>query len=160
MPLAPKPEPPTSELRTKAFSVKASDLGLDEAQTGKVWGVIMETGYLEAMFSLVVFGESTTSIYFGNGGGIIGAGEHASVRQAAGSLLKAANANLLKLVPVQAPSLPHVGEVKFYFQTYAGLYTASAQEEILGNGKHQLSPLFYAAHAVITAVRENTPGRK
>jgi hypothetical protein len=120
----------------------------------------METGYPEALFSLVVFGEGTTSIYFGNGGGVIGAGEHAPVRAAAADLLKAANHNLSKLSPVQAPSLPHIGEVRFYFRTHSGLYAVSAEEEQLGEGKHQLSPLFYAAHNVITAVRENTPEPK
>ncbi len=160
MPLVPEPKPPVSELRGKAFSVKPSDLGLNESQTGKVWGVIMETGYPEALFSLVVFGEGSTSMYFGNGGGIIGAGEHPPVRQAAGKLLKAANSNLSDLTPVQSPALPRVGEVTFYFRTYSGLYSAGAREEDLGNGKHRLSPLFYAAHEVITAVRENTPERK
>ncbi len=160
MPLTPEPTPPTSELRAKAFSVKPSDLGLKEAETGKVWGFIMETGYPETLFSLVVFGEGTTSIYFGNGGGIIGAGEHASVRSAGTELLKVANQNLAQLKPVQAPKLPHVGEVTFYFRTHSGLFAATAQEELLGEGKHHLSPLFYLAHNVITAVRENTPERK
>jgi len=44
MPLTPEPLPPTSKLRANAFSVKPSELDLDEAKTGKVWGVIMETG--------------------------------------------------------------------------------------------------------------------
>lgn len=158
MTLTPEPLPPTSKLRTHAFSVRPSELGLNEAETGKVWGVIMETGYPEALFSLVVFGEGTTSIYFGNGGGIIGAGEHAPVRAAAAKLLTAAGDNLSKLMPVQAPTLPEIGEVKFYFRTHLGLYAASAQEDLLGEGKHQLSALFYLAHGVITAVRENTPG--
>lgn len=42
---------------------------------------------------------------------------------------------------------------------YLGLYTASAQEDLLGAGKHRLSPLFYLAHGVITAVRQNTAER-
>lgn len=158
MPLTPEPQPPTSELRARAFSVNAAELGLSEATTGAVWGVIMETGYAEALCSLVVFAEGTTSIYLGNGGGIIGAGEHAPVRAAAAELLKAANQNLSKLDPVQAPSLPHIGDVTFYFRTHSGLYAISAQEELLGGGKHPLSPLFYSAHNVMAAVRENTPG--
>ena len=36
-----------------------------------VWGVVMETGYPEAVVTLVSLGDRTTSLYFSNGGGII-----------------------------------------------------------------------------------------
>ena len=157
MPLTPEPVSPSSDLRDHSFSVTPSELELDEPTTGKVWGVIMETGYAEALFTLIVFADGCTSIYFGNGGGIIGAGEHAPVRAAAAELLKAANQNLSKLTFIQAPTLPQVGETKFYFRTHDGLYGASAPENSLGEGEHELSPLFYSAHDVIAAVRENTP---
>lgn len=73
------------------------------------WGVIMETGYSEALVSLVVFAEGTTSIYFGNGGGAIGAGEHQPVRAAGRKLLIQAAEHLSQLLPVASPVLPRVG---------------------------------------------------
>ena len=38
--------------------------------------------------------------------------------------------------------------------TTKGILTAEEAEETLGAGEHSLSPLFYAAHDVITGLRE------
>jgi hypothetical protein len=70
-------------LRERALAVAALELGLaPTAARPRVWGVVMETGHAEGGATLVVFAEGTTSLYFSNGGGIIGAGEHAIVRTA------------------------------------------------------------------------------
>jgi len=56
-------------LRQHALTVSAADLGLGPtADRPQVWGVVMETGYPEAVATLVVLGEGTTSLYFSNGG--------------------------------------------------------------------------------------------
>jgi hypothetical protein len=154
--IVPTPQGPTAELRRMAFARTAQELGLNATDTGPVWGVIMEIGFSEALVSLVVFAEGSTSLYFGNGGGIIGAGEHASVRKAAGALLSVASINLKDMTDVKSPELPQVGEVRFYSLTYTGIRSASAIEDELGAGGHRLSQLFYAAQNVITAVRESS----
>jgi hypothetical protein len=83
-------------LRQHALTVSAADLGLGPtADRPQVWGVVMETGYPEAVATLVVLGEETTSLYFSNGGGVIGAGEHAAVR-AAGEILLASAEQYLR----------------------------------------------------------------
>ncbi len=157
MTLAPEPVPPTSELRSRVFSYSPEQIGLQESQTGSVWALIMETGYAEAVVSLVVIADGTISLYFGSGGGVIGAGEHQPVLDAAGVLLHGANIELPKLLAVAAPSLPRVGEVKFYARTYKGLFMAACPEEELATGAHPLWQLYGAAQDVITAIRENTP---
>lgn len=173
MPLVPEPQPPMSELRAKAFNVAHSELELEEAQTGPVWAVFMETGFPEALISLLVFADGSTSLYFGNGGGVIGAGEHEAVRVASASMLREAAASLPLLSPVDGPDLPQVGEVKFYARTYAtiqdlavqgvsgqsssSLFSAAADEQTLLNTDHSLTDLFAAGHAVIAAIREHTP---
>ncbi len=42
----------------------------------------METGYREAVATLVGVVDGTSSLYFSNGGGFIGAGSHAAVAEA------------------------------------------------------------------------------
>jgi hypothetical protein len=54
--------------------------------------------------------------------------------------------------------LPAEGRVRFYLRTFSGTVSADADEEDLGNMRDQLSALFHAGHAVITAVREATSG--
>ncbi len=147
-------------LRERALTVPAADLGLVPAPSRPhVWGVLMETGYPEAVATLVVLADGTTSLYFSSGGGIIGAGEHDSVRTASDVFLSAAEESVVDFAKTGATPLPQVGRVTFYVRTFEGPVGAEASERDLGEGRHTLSPLFHAGHAVITAIRESTPSR-
>ena len=100
-------------LRQQALTVDAADLGLGPtADRTHVWGVVMETGYPEAVATLVVFGDGTTSLYFSNGGGMVGAGEHDVVRAASKLLLSSAEAHLNGFAVVAETPLPEVGRVR------------------------------------------------
>ena len=61
-------------LRQQVLTLDPLSLGLDPSASNRVWGVLMETGYPEAVASLVVIADGTVSLYFSNGGGIIGVG--------------------------------------------------------------------------------------
>jgi hypothetical protein len=100
----------------------------------------------------------TTSLYFSNGGGVIGAGEHNAVRAAAEHLLSSAEEHLDGFTAVAAMPLPPLGQVRFYIRTFNGTLSAEANEDDLGEGRHKLSPVFHAAHPVSSAVRESTGG--
>jgi len=54
---------------------------------------------------------------------------------------------------------PKDGQTIFYLLTDAGVFTASAREQDLGEERHAWSPLFHAAHEVIGQYRliEQTP---
>lgn len=43
---------------------------------------------------------------------------------------------------------------------FGGLPNLPAGEEDLGYGRHRLSPVFHAGHAVITAIRELSEGKR
>ena len=49
--------------------------------------------------------------------------------------------------------LPDEGETQFVAVTESGRRAARAPDDALGGGGQPLSPLFYAGHAVITAIR-------
>ena len=101
-------------LRQHALTVSAADLGLaPTADRMQVWGVLMETGFPEAVATLVVLGDGTTSLYFSNGGGIIGAGEHDAVRAAARELLSSAEEHLDGFTAVTTTPLPRWGTFGF-----------------------------------------------
>ncbi len=143
------------ELRELALTRAATDLGLSPGpEYPHVFGIVMETAYPEAVASLVVFAEGSTSLYFSNGGGVIGAGEHASVRATLGAFFAETEAHLRAFAPAQSTPLPALGRVRFYIRTFEGTLTAEADEQALGNMQHELSPVFHRGHAVISAVRE------
>lgn len=145
-------------LREQVFEISPADLNLAPGPGHeRVWSLLMETGYPEAVASLVTIVDGTTSIYFSSGGGIIGAGEHQSVREASARLIALADAHVDELAVTTAHPLPSEGRVRFYARTFDDLRTAEADEGMLGEGLHPLSPLFHAGHELIAAVREATP---
>lgn len=114
----------------------------------------METGYPQGVATLVALADGTTSLYFSNGGGVIGAGEQARVRAAAAVLISAAEGRLAEFVLANETPLPDVGRVRLYVRTFGSTLTAEAAEQDLAYGRHALSPVFHAGHAVIATVRE------
>ena len=147
------------DLREQAFSIALpANSGAARGQT-TIGALFMETGYAEAVASLVCFADGTTSLYLSNGGGMIGAGEHASVRTAATTFFAVGAHSLHELTGAAEHPLPRVGQVRFYARTDDGLWVAEAPEADLGGGSHQLSQLFFTAHGVITAIRETGAGQ-
>lgn len=113
----------------------------------------METGYEQAVATLVAVADGTTSLYFSTGGGIIGAGAHESVALASRQWLEAGAMFREQLHPVADPPLPAPGQTQFVAVTNDGLRAAVALEEDLGGNRRALSPLFSSAQEVITQVR-------
>jgi hypothetical protein len=117
----------------------------------------METGYDGAVASLVTMADGTTSLYFSNGGGIIGAGEHEAVRRASSALISLADSHIDALPIVDSHPLPPAGRVHFYARTFEALHAFDARETDLGEGPHPLASLFHAGHEVVGAIRTASP---
>jgi hypothetical protein len=136
-------------------------LDLDPAQVGilpsgdpsAVWGVVMDIGWPTAVASLAGLVDGTTSLYFSNGGGMIGGGEHELVASATRDWLSVAERVVTQMTPAEEFPLPDLGIVSFAVLTFGGRYRGVAAEQALGEGSHPLSPLFFAGHLVITEFR-------
>jgi hypothetical protein len=146
-------------LRGQALAVTRELLDPATASDGLVLALLMETGYAEAVATLVGLADGTTSMYFSNGGGMIGAGQHDLVAAATRRWLGLAEELLDELpeAPAEVP-LPDLGITQIVAVTESGLRAARAPEEELGGGGHSLSALFYAGHGVITAIRQVDEG--
>ncbi len=142
-----------SGLRDMVFGTKPDSIGVKVKDAAEVWGVVMETGYPEAVVSLVALADGTVSLYFSNGGGIIGLGPHAGPQRAAQSFLGAAQQSSRLAQPTTSYPLPKPSYTRFYWLTGNGSLTAEAKEDDLGNDRHPLSPLFYKGHELISEVR-------
>jgi hypothetical protein len=142
-----------SELRSQALRLTADQLGDAVPSEAGILALLMETGYQEAVATLVAVADGTTSLYFSNGGGFVGAGTHPTVAEASRSWLEAGRTFLPALSDVTEPPLPGVGLTRLLAVTPDGLRGAVAPEDDLGGNRHELSPLFHAAHEVITQIR-------
>jgi len=138
-------------LRKQILELKPEQLGA--SATEAVLAVVMETGFPEAVATLVAIIDGSASLYFSNGGGIIGAGESPEPNAAARRVVaKAAEFRAACTLTNEFP-LPQNGHTQFFIITPNGVFASEAKEDDLGNGRHRMSPLFHMAHELITQMR-------
>ena len=142
-----------TKLRNQALSLEPVQIGLKPDQSNPIYGILMETGYKDAVVTLSAIGDGSVSLYFSNGGGIIGLGQHEEPRKACFSFLSFANQFSSHLQPTKEFSLPKNGFTTFYFLTINGVLTLTSKEVDLGNNRLPLSPLFHKGQEVITQAR-------
>ncbi len=149
--------PPPAEvyigLRHQLLRLTPVQLGDDAFADAPILALLMETGYEEALATLVAVVDGTTSLYFSNGGGFIGVGTHAAVAEASGRWLEKGQGFLPQLAAITDPPLPDAGLTQFVAVTREGLRGAVAPERELGEGRDALSPFFHAGQDVITQIR-------
>ena len=147
-------EPEDPDLRGLALAVTAEQIGATpESAPGGVWGGAMDMTFPEGTATVVAFADGAASLYW-PGGGIIGAGEHEAVARAAVEWLEVLATQLDELDAPAGDELPPPGTIHLRARTFAGDRVAVADEEDLGEGRHPLSPSFYAAHELIARIRE------
>jgi len=142
-----------SGLRSMALRTNPDSIGIKIKESSEVWGVLMETGYPEAVASLVALADGTVSLYSSNGGGIIGLGPHVGPRRAAQSFLASSQQFAKQVLPTKSYPLPKTSYTRFYLLTGNGVLTAEIKEDDLGNNRHPLSPLFYKGQELISEIR-------
>jgi hypothetical protein len=141
-----------SGLRQQVLNLTPDQLG-EELAEEPILALVMETGYPEAVATLVGVADGTTSLYFSNGGGFIGAGTHENVAVANRRWHELGRSVVPRLEVIADPPLPDEGMTQFVAVTPEALRGAAAPEEELGEGRHELSPFFYAGQDVITQIR-------
>lgn len=159
-PPMPTPDPMYLALRERILTLNPADVGLLPQQDGpQPWAVLMELGWPEGAVTLVGVADGATSLYFSNGGGIIGAGETPAVAEVTRRYVADAAAFLPQMTATEAFPLPEMGQVRFYVMTHDGAYTAEAAERALQQNDHALAPLYAMAQEVITQLRLHQESR-
>jgi hypothetical protein len=144
-------------LRTRALTVTGADLGLTPNASAPIHGVIMETGYPQAVASFVCLGDGSVSLYLSTGGGVIGGGQHESVREACLEMLSITNKYAQDFIaackPVSTFALPGTGDVFFYLLANGVVHQARCREDRLEAQQDPFSALFNNCHAVMSELR-------
>lgn len=149
------PAATSASLRAMALSRTPKDGGFVPSAFGpNVFHVVMETGLKDAAYSLSCFFDGSTSLYFSRGGGVIGCGEHETVKEAAIAFVSLANDYAERMTATTEYPLPATGFVRFYVRTPSATLTSETPERDLGEKRDSAWPLFYGGHAVITRIRE------
>jgi hypothetical protein len=119
----------------------------------RVWGALLDMGMPNGVASLLSVADGTTSLYTSTGGGIIGGGFHAPVREATERFLALLEKTLGEFEPRAVFELPASGRVAFVVRTYDADFGADVAQADFTGGKHPLTPVFVAADKVLTALR-------
>ena len=123
-------------LRKQILQFTAERLGAGANK--RVLAALMETGYPEAVATLAAVMDGSASLYFSNGGGIIGGGEKPGPNAAARKLVaQAAGFESACALATEFP-LPQQAHTRFYIITPSGVLTAEARENNLGKGEHPM----------------------
>jgi hypothetical protein len=157
----PAGERPGVLLREMLLTAKPSAFHIEPvSELPRVWAALMELRHSGVMVSLAAVCDGTTSLYFSNGGGIIGGGEHETVRAANRKLLMFIETGLDLFVPMERPLDVMDGAVSFAVKTYEGLRGARDEEKKMKDRRSPLWPAFYLGQDVITALRLTTEKSK
>jgi hypothetical protein len=140
-------------LRNQILNVDPATIGLAVVPSSAPWGCVMETGYPNGTATLVCLADGTTSLYTSSGFGIIGGGAHQGVVRANANLLAVLAEHEAEMSPSTDRSLPGVGRTIIRALTADGQRVFECAEDELGEGRSPLSPVFHAAHGVITQLR-------
>lgn len=147
-------------LRGQLLATKPADIHMSPSEDlPHVWAALMEWKMGENTVTLAAVADGTTSLYFSNGGGIIGGGEHDKVRVAARKFLVVMD----KLLPLWVAKEP-LGVVDtavcFVVSTYDGIRAGRDREERLKDKKSPAWPAFYLGHEVITQLRLSSEDKR
>ncbi|HET7699517.1 MAG TPA: hypothetical protein VFM06_01480 [Candidatus Limnocylindria bacterium] len=150
-----------TDLRGMLLASTPSLYGLaPSADLPRVWAGLMEIALGEDAkdsASVVAIADGSASLYTSRLGGVIGAGEHESVRRSALEFLRAMDGSLDVLgLAASAPRPSRRGEYAFVALTYQGMRRATVDEASAATRGHALFPLFVAGHALLTAIRTTT----
>ena len=146
-----------NQIISLASKEKAREFGFKD---GQPVAILMETGFEDACYTLVAVGDGTASLYFSNGGGIIGAGEYEEGAKAARDFLHFSGKFEQYLSETKNYPFPKPGKTRFYIIKSGAILTGEYDENHLGNGKLALSPLFYKGHDLITIIRVTAEKRQ
>ena len=151
-------EDESPDLRGRILHADPADLGFWGSMGREVWGAVMDMAFPGGVASLVSLEDGTTSLYTSTGGGVIGGGAHDSVVEATQAFLDAVAVYAPQFSPADSDELPEPGHVRFHALAFDGRRGTDALESELQSREHELWPLYYSGHQVITALRMATEG--
>src|SRR4029453_3037437 len=145
-------------LRSMVFTVDPDTLTFrPDAGVHGAWCAMIDFGRPTGAPPLVCIADGPVSLYTSSGRGVLGAGSHEAVWDAAQRFLEAAGGAVPFLRrAAEPPPFPAAGRVRLSVRTFGGPLTGEAAEEALERGRHILSPLYAAAQDVLTEIRLST----
>jgi hypothetical protein len=154
---------------TDPFAVYAGLRGIPLGERGgptdpfegtQILAVILDWGQSKGAATIAAMADGATSLYTSTGGGVIGGGFHAPVREAHRRLMYAAQENLAEFAPTSEAPIPGKDHLAIVIRTTEGLRRAEASYADVQDGSAPGQAVFDAANEVMTALRVATQAQE
>lgn len=144
-------------LRQNALGARPQDIGVALDDDTHVYGAVVDMAIGDHMATLACFEDLTTSIYFENGGGMLGLGQrYEAVAKVNLEFLSSAG-KVLRLLPIASDfDLPPKHHHNIYLLAEKGVYKAQLSIEAFDTCPEEVRFLFYLYQKVLDTVREHT----
>ena len=144
-----------ASMRKLAFSFSHEDMGVKMGNDYQVYGAVVDMAVDNInTATMICFIDGTTSLYFSNGGGIIGAGKHEAVNKAVLTFLE----NCFRTLPITKLAesidvLPKENHHTFYLFTKAGIFSIDMDLRDSNKSK-EAQLLFSQSQMVLNEIRK------
>lgn len=143
-----------ADLRRMALTSSPEHFGLARnADSAEVYGIMMEFRIDDDTISILSMKDGSASLYTTSTFGVIGGGEHESVRRVAQAFVQTAQKYYENSAPTSNFDYPPAGQVRFYLLTYDGVRVCSALEQDIFEEKDVHYELYAAGQDVLTQLR-------
>jgi len=159
---SPQPTPnPFMDLRKMALEATTELAAFDPSRADhQVYGALMDWGMGTGVATLFALQDGTASLYLSTGGGVIGGGSHEPVKSAARAFVRSFEPFVGTMSPDPRADLPSAGFTDLRALTTTGRLVLRATTEEFGRRRHPMADVFFAAQALIGALRAVADQRK
>lgn len=145
-----------TNLRKRALGITADQIESPSSiSESKVFGVMIDWELEEGLASLVAYLSGDASIYFSQGGGIIGGGNFENVRNEVFSLLEVAQGLIEKATKIEEIPFPEKGACRIMLFTKQGFYCLEEKSEELNSTNSKWGSFLSQAKKVHQALVES-----
>jgi hypothetical protein len=142
-------------LRQQVLNLKPSDIGVTLDNEQQVYAAVVDMPINKNIASLICVFDGTVSLYYSNGGGMIGLGQKFDeVRKAGGSFLFSARQVLSKFDKVNKFPLPDGNKANVYLLTMNFIYKTSFDMSKVDSCSKEVSFINFLIQNVINKIRE------
>lgn len=142
-------------LRQLAFDVKPEDIGVTLDNNEQVYAAVVDLSLTGGIVTLVCFIDGTVSLYYQNGGGMLGLGqEYEEVKKAGMSFLYSSGQALQYLKEAQNFSLPGNNIINVYLKVKESTYKAEIDMSDIRSQEKHIQFIDFLIQKTLNQIRE------
>jgi len=144
-------------LRQLALDTKPEDIGVTLDNNEQIYAAVVDLPLTNGIATLVCFFDGTVSLYYQNGGGMLGIGQkYEEVKKAGMSFLFSAGQTLQFIKPSQNFNLPVNNLISVYLKAKENTYKAEINISNIQSQEKHIQFLNFLIQNVLNYIRENS----